>query len=81
MYGPHMMWKEWWGLGPFGMGWLFMLLFWILVIIGLVYLVKMIFGKTRPWQSDDAIDILNRRYAAGEIDREEYERIKKSIEG
>ncbi len=32
------------GFGGFGFGWIFMVLFWAFVILGVVYLVKQIFG-------------------------------------
>ncbi len=32
-----------WGVG-FGLGWFFMVIFWILVILGIIYFVKLIVG-------------------------------------
>jgi hypothetical protein len=32
-----------WGIG-FGLGWFFMVIFWILVILGIIYFVKLIVG-------------------------------------
>lgn len=36
-------------------------------------------GRPRRGSSDSAIEILNRRYALGEIDKEEYEEKKKAV--
>jgi len=64
----------------------FMLFFWILVIICLSYLLKgfipSIFTEknVNPVNSA-ALDILNERYAKGEINRAEFEIRKKDITG
>lgn len=72
----------------FGYGWggfLFMILLWGLLIAAVVGLVKVIFsggsGKRTldSREDDDSLAILNRRYAGGEISREEYETIKKDL--
>jgi putative membrane protein len=39
-----MHWDYGWGMG---FGWLFMILFWVLLILGIVYLVKLITGCTK----------------------------------
>ena len=69
-----------------GFGWIFMLLFWALVIVGLVALVKWIAGN-RGSSSDesstrerDALAILQERYARGEIEREEFVTRKQDLE-
>lgn len=61
------------GAGGFGFGWIFMALFWVLIILGIVYLMKQLFG-THPSgvQKDAAEEILKRKYASGEITRDEY---------
>lgn len=70
-----------WGMG---FGWIIMLLFWIFVIAGGVLLVRWIaaYGERKgpgTRQSETTLDILKKRYARGEITREEYERMKKDI--
>lgn len=73
-----MHWDYGWGMG--GFGWLFMLVFWALVIIGVVYLVKMVIGGTRSEEkTETALDILKKRYAKGEISKEEFEEKKKTL--
>ncbi len=66
-----------WGMG---FGWVWMLLFWALVIGGVVYLVKLIAGSTRrEGRHETALDILKKRYAKGEISKEEFEKLKDDI--
>lgn len=68
------------GVGGFGFGWIFMILFWALVILGVIYLVKQLFTGSRTGAAEDsAEDILKKRYAAGEITRDEYNEKKTLI--
>ncbi|MEW6115443.1 MAG: SHOCT domain-containing protein [Nitrospirota bacterium] len=66
----------WWGRG------LLMVVFWILVIVGIVYLVKTIAGtgRGRGREDETPLDILKKRYAKGEISKEEFEEKKKDIQ-
>jgi putative membrane protein len=71
----------------FGIGGFFgMVLIWILLIVGAVWLIKMIFSGTTnrpgmdPGREEKAIDIINTRYARGELNREEYERMKADLQ-
>jgi putative membrane protein len=67
-----------WGMG---FGWVFMLLFWGLIILGIAALVKILWQSNGSGtKSKTALDILQERYARGEIDREEYERIKHDLQ-
>ncbi len=64
------------------MGGGFMWIFWIAVIVGIIFLVKWIVEQGRqsaPSTDSNPLDILKRRYARGEIDKEEYERKKKDL--
>ncbi len=63
----------------YGMGILW-LIFWILVIIGLVLLIRYLWesgGAKREQES--ALEILKKRYARGEISKEEFEEKKKDL--
>lgn len=74
-----MHWDYGWGIG-LGFGWILMVLFWVLLILGIVYLVKMIAGGTKKGEATEtALDILKKRYARGEINKEEFEKIKDDL--
>lgn len=66
-----------------GFGWILMLLFWVLVIWGIVSLIRGSVGYDRTQNSGrnekTAIDILKERYAKGEISKEEFEAKKKDL--
>ena len=83
------------GYGPYGMmgyggDWLapiFMLVFGVLAIMLIVALVRWIVGGGRYWRArrgmmwnTSAIDILKERYAKGEIDKKQFEEMKKDLE-
>ena len=75
--GPGMM--GFGGMGWFGM--IFMMLFWILLIIGLVFVIKWLIQTTssKGPNNSKALNILKERYARGEIDRTEFETMKKDL--
>jgi putative membrane protein len=73
-WGMHPMWGMW-GLGMMVM----MLVFWGLIIGGLVLGIRWLITQGRASRSDTALDILRQRYARGEIDKEEFEARKRDL--
>ena len=74
-------WHTWW-IFP-----MFMPIFW-LVIIGLcLYFIFGCRGAPKPWrlgpspEGETALDILKKRYAKGEISKDEFEQMKRDISG
>ncbi len=65
--------------GVMGYGMLiFGFIFWLLVLIGLVLLIKYLWeGGAKKEES--ALDILKKRYARGEISKEEFDEKKKDL--
>jgi putative membrane protein len=83
-FGPQMSREGWGGMMHygFGNGGMFMWIIFVIVIGLLIYFVvqaQKTKGQT-PTQNESHLDILKRRYAKGEITREEYERMKKELE-
>ena len=78
--GRMLGWCGWGGLGWFGP--IFMLVFWALFIFLIILLIR----RLLAWgpagfrdRSESALDILKKRYARGEIDRDEFEMKKKDL--
>ena len=73
------------GYGMFGgggFGWLFMILWWVLIIAGIAVLVRWLFSSSsgRSGGTRSPLDTLKDRYARGEIDREQYEQMRRDLE-
>jgi len=69
--------------GGWGFGGIFMLLFWGLLVLGVVAILKWLFGgsgeRRDPPPAKTALQILEERYARGEIDREDFEQRKRDL--
>lgn len=63
----------------FGFGGIFMWLFWILIIAVVVWGVRAVFGGSEQQGSRSAMEILEERYARGEIGQQEFERKKAEL--
>ena len=77
-----------WMMGEWGMGWfgmIFMIIFWGLITVGLVLLIRWLIQNTSSRASSDvsigskAMNILKERYARGEINHDEFESMKKDL--
>jgi putative membrane protein len=67
-----------WGMAIFGA--LMMLLFWGGIAAAIVVLIRSLSGS-RLAPNDNAMETLRRRLAAGEITSEEFEQIRKILQG
>lgn len=81
-----------WGMGPGMMGWgnmgwfglIFMGLFWVLLIVLIVLLIRWLLssgpaGSQDHNREESALEVLKKRYARGEIDKEEFEAKKRDL--
>ena len=69
-HGMHHRGDEYFGIGFYGFG----LLFWILV----VFFIVLVFFNSRT-KKEEALDILDKRYARGDLSQEEYTRMKEEL--
>ncbi len=69
-------------MGGFGsFGFIFMILFWALIIWGVIYLIRNASNQSNsPSTRKDALEILKERYAKGEINKKEFEEKKKDLQ-
>jgi len=82
--GPGMM----WGYGGYGMGWfggIMMFVFWGVLIVGLVFFIRWLavpsHGEHRVARgAESAMEILRRRYASGEINKQEFDERRKDLQ-
>jgi putative membrane protein len=75
-YGP----MGWFG---FGFGFIFMILFWGIIIWLIVALIRGLSKHNQPGvetKNKTPLEILKKRYAKGEIEKEEFEEKKRNLE-
>lgn len=74
-----------WG---FGIGWIFMLFFWLIVIAVVAVVIVLVVNSTKQTQShatslksghDSSVEKVKERYAKGEINREEYKQLMEDL--
>ena len=71
-----------WGAGNNGYGawdFIFMLLMMAVIVVGLVMAVRNLGGNGPVRHEDEALSILKKRYANGEIDQKEFEQKRKDL--
>jgi len=59
-----------------------MWIFWIILIVGLVFLIKWVFQQNQGGEikiEENALKILERRYVKGEMDKNEFEQKKQDL--
>jgi len=69
-----------------GLGLLVLLVFWAVLIVGGVWLVRGLFaqgGRSRGGGAAPATprEVLDQRYARGDVSKEEYDLIRRDVEG
>jgi len=83
MYGQEFGFSNWqcgiFGFLPGPLGMVISILFWVMIIAIIVKLISYFFPSRRGKAGVKSMDILNQRYAAGEISKTEFDQIKRDI--
>jgi len=69
----------WWGMG---IGAVLMFLFWFFIVLGIIALLRWLQLQSpsgRSARDKTALEIIQERYARGEIDKQEYEQKKRDL--
>ena len=66
-----------WSHGMGGFGWLMMVTWWVVAVIGIVWLVRLFAGQADGRGS--AKRLLDERFAAGELSVEEYQQRRRAL--
>jgi putative membrane protein len=80
-----MHWMDWGYRGftgwPALIGPIFMAILWVLIIIGMVFFIRYMAraGRMPRGHEEDSLEILKRRYARGEIEKEEFEQKRNDL--
>lgn len=84
-YGPGMMGGNFgFGMMP-GFGGIFMILFWVAIIALVVWLISSLVSRSNSQTSsglppaESALDILKKRYARGEITKEQFDEMRRDL--
>ena len=62
-----------WGYGFGWFGWVFMMAWWVLLVLGVIWLVRAVSDRSDRDATSSARRILDERFASGELSPEEYE--------
>jgi putative membrane protein len=70
------MWMDWTSMGFFG--WTMMIVLWTAVLVVIIWVIRSLGTKPSP-TPPTPLELLERRFAAGEIDREDFEERKQLL--
>lgn len=73
-------WMHYNGTGMMGYGWGGIFMWLLLIVVGIILVSAVLKGSNNTSEKNDTpIEILKKRYARGEISKEEFERMKKDL--
>jgi len=67
------------GAGHGFFGWIFPLLFWGLIVYGVISIIRRLISGNQFSKSKNVLDILKKRYASGVINEQEFSEMKSTL--